>query len=661
MCRFHWLLIGALVLARVAPAQDLPTKEEMERRKAQLEELKRMNEELQRAAVAEVVHNEALLVRLSDAQDWPRPEPTYASAQDWRAALVAATPAAPASLLAGIREVRLKLSWDQRSRAAYADEHDFAKACVSALHAAGLNARQKSEAKVELGVGFEPSGDGTSWLLVAQARLCLSARVLRGEEIAHCALRLGEGIDLSRANDVDRAQIDAALERALIGLTAQLRQNQTAPAAASAWPDWCGNAARGDELWSRFRGSFRDEDGLDAGLAGWRQLERIELVPVVNAASGEPRLDLPGEELTENVRFALTEAGFALAQPRAPTLLQSAALVSASGPGAGTSWFLSVQQSCIEPEALIWWAGSWRIVRGASFASASFAALDGLDPNDHAALRARVAELRRTAALRAVAELLALRPSSAIPAVPPHPDGPAVANFLRTRALCEVPAHVLEDISNRIAAGLAPYRRADWIQIVDGEPHYDLPAVGNARSGSASPAGVRRALDAVIDEVSVADPLALMPFYDIWMHDRGYARPVLVPSLAEQLRGRRPSGAGALRDAELQPAREFAYRAVRDLDPKPRASAYEHLQRIEAQLSNSRVMVCRYVPENKSAGYTVEFSFWYEQPPQQWSELVRDLPTDHPLRQVGPALREAPLSIEGARRSREPAPHDGGL
>lgn len=656
--RFVSLITLIALLAPHAAAQDVPSQEELDRRRKELDELKRANDELARAAEREVIVAEATLARLGGTLPWPPADPVTADDAAWRAALLGAEGLSAARAFETAPVLRIQVSRSRDVAVLFADDQDLTIEAVAAVHRAGRRTHPDRVLTLHLGVGLVGSDQ-----LTGEARLTLPARVLRGTDIQHAQIELASFVDVrTQSLPTTRADVLACFDRTLSGLFVKARSSASAPVSTGAWEAWLGDAARAAERRTLFEASARSEEELATGLEDLAGVNRV-IVLVPPAAGAEASLSATRSESLRLHWLGLLEvAKIGAGTAAAPDLVHEvtwAPAIADAPPAAGGRAKIGLwsRLSLHEADCLAVLDQRWVRVAGASWSShGGKRALPSSDAGTPESDEA-VAQLLRESALETLEQLRAARAHGSQPAVPPHPDGEAVAAFLRTRARLEVPGNVLADYSNLIARtlaeapGIPASLRGEWFLQIDGRRQYFLPYVGGARSGTAVPRSVQSAVRAAIDRIVLADPVAGIAFYDIWMHDRGYRRPLLPDDFAAALRAPRPSGAGALRNVAVVDAYEFAGKCLSRTDA-PRGGALDQaLISLRAGLAGARVLECEYIPEDASTSYTLVRSFWYRSAPADWSATASRLPADFPLRTTGAARDSAPRTLADAERA----------
>lgn len=677
------LALAAFLPASVPVAQDLPKPEDIERRARELEELKRRNAELQREAARQVYDAEATLARLGGTRPWPPPDPSADSIASWRDALRAAPRVSGAEIAALVPVLRLQASRSAGVQALFANDQEFMTSLVEAVHLAGHRTHPDRVATLRIGVSAELSSDGEAQATVVHSEVLLvaPARVLRGAYVHHAEVQLAYGSDLRVVSAAPtQSDVRTSVQRAVVNVFANLARASAPARDASPWDAWLADDSRAADCRVAFESSRRGEAELNAGLENVVSFAGLDLDLSQQHEADAALVRARSVELQDHWRGLLEAAGLAIASApaisgasnseanssvvlaNAPTLVHALQLDAPTPGGAPVALRAVASRLAVrEGECLTTLGGDWLRVRGDSCAFTGLYTLAAADKasdseNERAAstLEQRVRAAGRVAAGDALKRLMDGRARGGAPPVPPHPDGEAVASFLRTRAMVEVPESVLIDLSNLIARilaespGIPASMRAEWIVEYDGRRWLDLPQVGQARSGTALSRSVRDAVDRAVDRVTLADPMALAAFYDIWMHDRGYRRPVLPDGFGEQLRGRRPSGGGALLGVQVLGAFDFAMEHVRRLERSERAPHVAALDAIRAQLADARVLVCEYIPADGNLSYALERALWYRSAPANWSELAAKLPSGQPLSWIGPAQSSAPATLREA-------------
>lgn len=618
----------------------------------QLEELERQNKELDDATERALRSLEVSALQLGSSEPWPPVDPEHADPEGFRAAVLAAPRLPAAALLERAPEVSVDLSWSTNV-SELLDERELLLELVGAVREAGRATSPKAIPRLDVKLWLDPvrfdfgdmgRGVESFYVVTCEALFVLPARVLRGERVHHTRVQAGMALQQTlRPGAPERTVVAEVLRAAIAQLFASMAAETEATVRAAGEPDvwslWLADAALAGERQAAFTAAFRDEPQLAPGFQDLPGL-RWTGARYHGAERQDETRSLSGDELAASWRGLLAERRVPVDLPAGPDLLHDVILVFGPGSNFAYDVGLTSRVALRDRDCLAVLGGGLVRIDGETYSDSEIL---------YSVETAVVHVLERALKQSREDFFAALGPRP----MPPHPDGPAVAAFLRTCERLPVPEDTLAALSDRIARTLAEAPgipaglRAEWILENDGQRIYYLPYVGGARSGSRIPGSVQRAVEQAIDELERSDPLAFWAFEHPFSSARNY--PVALPEgYADYFTRVRPSGPGALRQVQVLEAREYARRRILYLDDAAKEGAWAKLSELEATLKSARVLACDYIPPDGDMNLTYQRAFWYGLVPPSWDVLRGSLPDEFPLKSVGDPRRVAPDTLAEA-------------
>lgn len=598
---------------------------------------------------------------------WRAPDPAFASPAAWRDAVLRAPRLTPAQVLAEAPRLRLGLRWAGFMKELYGRSTEAFVDIVRALEAQGHRSDPSGAVGLDIGLGGgsvthrtrrgdREIGAVTYPTILVDARLVLPVRVLRaGKPQAALAVIARASVVRAVAPPLTREAVAAALREAVAGVYARAAAaSGAAPAGDDAWAGWLSAAGPLEPRQAAFLASYDPRgartDAALAGIPGFRALTaRFENLHLARGAW----FSLSDADLQRNWTQRLNAAGFDVRLPGGPELRHEIELTSFRGPGANEEGVTWTSHATIRDDDCLALLGG-RFVRVAGETHVEDTSYGFETPNRAAG------DLRRTVP-RIIDQLVQrLGPAGAREGQVRHPDADAVAAYLRSRQLVPVPDAALAEISHRIALafanapGIPASYRNDFIVQHQGQRYFDLGRVGPVRQGTRTSRALKDALDRLIGDLTLADPLGLFAFDDIWNPARGYRPPELPAGFVQRLGGPRPSGAGALCAERVVPALDIAYRRVNTVDLKRQAELRARLREFEAELRDVRLLACDYLPADGRMNLVEPRHFLYQTEPKGWPALVARLPAELRFAQIGPALPAGPATLAEAEAKLAP-------
>ena len=651
---------GALVLAtavlRAQPAASQPPAADPDASPPRL-----TLEELERE-VAEYGRRVDATSAIIGGGPWRAPDPAFATPAAWRDAVLRAPRLTPAQLLARAERPRLRLRWSEGMRELYEKKsYEAALDIIRALEAQGRRTDHTGAVALNVGLrtaevvtvssrGGRETGTRTSPRLMIEARLEVPVRVLRGDR-PHSALAV-----LAHANVVRFVSPALTREATALAIREAVAQVYARAAAGSlqptggpdAWAAWLADSAQLPARQSSFRDSHVVHEAqlgsALANIAGFRALSaRYANLHLARGAS----FRLSDADLQQSWTRRLNASGFEVRSPGGPELRHEVVLSAQRDPVTqldGVDW---VSQAVIhDDDCLAVVQGEFvRVAGDTHFEDASF----GFENSEGA-----TGGLRRGVQQTIDSLVRRLGPGGAREGQARHAHADAVAAYLRQRQIVPVPDAAMAEISHRIALafaaapGIPESARREFLVEHQGRKFYDLARIGTMRQGTRTPRPVKDAINRVIAELTLADPLGLFAFDNIWNHTYGVRLPELPESFARRLNGPRPSGAGALAAERIVPAIELAYQRANTLSSQRASAVRAQLAPFDAELRAVRLLACDYLPSGGQMNYVETRQFLYRTVPKGWAELRARLPPELGFDRIGPALSAGPDTLTAA-------------
>lgn len=592
---------------------------------------------------------------------WRAPDPAFGTAAAWREAVLRAPRLTPAQVLAQAERPRLSLRWADFMKELYGKNTEAYLDIIRALEDQGRRTDPSGAVALEVTLGGgtmthrttrggREVGKVTYPTILIEARLVLPVRVLRaGRPQPALAVMARASVVRLAADPLSRAAVTAAIREAVAQVYARTATSSVpAPAAVDAWAAWLADPAPVEERRAAFSASHEPRgarpEGALGSITGFRTLSaRFVNLHLARGAW----FSLSDDDLQRNWTQRLNAAGFDVRTPGGPDLRHEIELAPFRETGVGQDGVVWLSHAAIRDDDCLAVLGG-KFVRLAGETHVEDTRY-GFETPERA-----TGDLRRTVP-RLIDELVRrLGPGGAREGQARHAHADAVAAYLRRRQLVAVPDGTLAEISNRIALAFAnapgipdSYRR-DFIVHHDGQSYFDLGRIGTMRQGTRTPRAVKDALNRVISDLTLADPLGLFAFDDIWNPPRGYRPPELPASFVRRLSGPRPSGAGALSAERIVPAIELAYRWVNEADHARQNDLRLRLREFDAELRAVRLLACDYLPADGQMNYVNPRHFLYETEPKGWTALVARLPAELRFDRIGPALSGGPATLAEA-------------
>ena len=607
-----------------------------------LEDFQKSVDELGRKLERQAIEFETTGAYIGGMEPWPRPDPVH-DVQAWSAAVLGAERLTAAQVLERSGKVALRVAKNPPLARGYADDRDLIGAVVEGVIEAGLRTDPDSLLQLhvtlaqgsttyDFGMGGRSTGSATGHFLQVIASFRLPARILRAGAVHHVPLQL-EHVVRVRSWPVapDRQVVHEVLVGTVRKLLDRTRAGATgAPSGAGAWPAWIGDGATAAQRFEQWQASFR---------------KRRKITPALGAIPGFGQLEVWHEYYRPLWRSRLAAAGFTTGLSGAPDLkTEQFQDPHRSGDRLDGGGVVTARVSVKERDAVAVLGGGYVRVKGASFVDVTFPRLG--TPSGLAALGEEVQE-------RSVSEFLAeLGTGGGRAGQGRHPNADLVAKFLRTRQRTPLPDHVVDEVSNKVAMALAGATDIPpgWIQkwtLGEGrDAVLYLPRVGDARRAELVPSNVQQAVRRVLADLNLADPLGLYAFDQPFHFDgsRGYKD--TLPDDFVDLLSDRPSGAGALERVYVDTADSAAWDLA---DSYGQKAGYKLVQgSLRSIFEGQRILVCQYIPADGDVNWSTSRYFWYGAEPDGWTELVKTLPAEIRLDQIGPARKLPPKYVSEA-------------
>ncbi|MBL9212083.1 MAG: hypothetical protein JNL92_16615 [Opitutaceae bacterium] len=604
---------------------------------------------------------DALGAVVGSSAPWRPPDPAFETATAWREAVLRAPRLTPAQVLAQADRPRLSLRWAEFMKELYGRNTEAYIDIIRALEHQGRRTDPSGAVALEVTLGGgtvthrttrggREVGKVTYPTILIEARLKVPVRVLRaGRPQPALAVMARASVVRVAADPLTRAVVAAAIREAVAQVYARAAASSVAaPAPTDAWAAWLAGPAPLEERRAAFSASpaprgTRPEVAL-GGITGFSLLSaRFVNLHLARGAW----FSLSDDDLQRNWTQRLNAAGFDVRTPGGPELRHEIELAPIREAGAAQDGVVWLSHASIRDDDCLAVLGG-KFVRLAGETHVEDTRY-GFETPERA-----TGDLRRTVP-RLIDELVRqLGPGGAREGQARHAHADAVAAYLRRRQIVAVPEGTLAEISNRIALAFAnapgipdSYRR-DFIVQHDGQSYFDLGRVGTMRQGTRTPRSVKDAINRVISDLTLADPLGLFAFDDVWNPPRGYRPPELPASFLRRLSGPRPSGAGALCAERVVPAIDLAYRRVSEADHPRQTELRLRLREFDAELRAIRLLACDYLPADGQMNYVNPRHFLYETEPKGWSALVARLPAELRFDRIGPALSAGPATLAEA-------------
>jgi hypothetical protein len=600
---------------------------------------------------------------VGSATAWRPPDPVFETAPAWRDAVLRAPRLTPAQVLAQAERPRLSLRWAPFMKELYGKNTEAYLDIIRALEDQGRRTDPSGAVALDVALGGgtvthrttrggAEVGKVTYPTILIEARLVLPVRVLRaGRPQSALAVMARASVVRLAASPLTRAVVTAAIREAVAQVYARAAAGSVSSVAAGdGWANWLADPTRFDAQRAAFvtahepRGA-RPEVAL-GGITGFSRLSaRFSNLHLARGAW----FSLSDADLQRDWTQRLNAAGFDVRTPGGPELRHDIELVSLRETGASQDGVVWLSHATIRDDDCLAVLGG-RFIRLAGETHVEDTSY-GFETPERA-----TGDLRRTVPRLIDALVRRLGPGGAREGQARHVDADAVAAYLRGRQLVPVPEAVLAEISNRVALAFAnapgipeSYRR-DFIVSHEGRRYFDLGRIGTMRQGTRTPRSVKDAINRVISDLTLADPLGLFAFDDLWNPPRGYRPPELAASFVRRLSGPRPSGAGALCAERVVPAIELAYRRVSENDHKLQNDLRVRLREFDSELRAVRLLACDYLPADGKMNYVNPRHFLYETEPKGWSALVARLPAELRFDRIGPALAAGPATLAEAEQ-----------